>query len=163
MIPFVGNYVVFYVLSVYFKLFPATMSKALTMEILKVIVQTNGFLIGFSGIVFAQMFWAIHNQQNNIQMKILEFSPSQNIMRDTQKRFLAVLELERKLMIACMFIVVILFVISIFLSLIGMSQTEVLETLPTDPYLLYPFVSMSAGIVLFVTFMAQSNVSAWKT
>ncbi len=56
-----------YLLNSYFGLFPTTISATLTLEILKTLIQTNGFLIGFSGIVFAQMLWAMHNQQANIQ------------------------------------------------------------------------------------------------
>ena len=50
-------------LNSYFELFPTDISSSSIVEILKVVIQTNGFLIALGGIVFAQMFWAIHNDE----------------------------------------------------------------------------------------------------
>jgi hypothetical protein len=159
----IGEYIFVSAVDFYLKLFPKTISTALAMEILRTIIQTNGFLIGFSGIVFAQMFWAIHNQQSGIQMKIIENPVPQTSPQETpydvRRDYLTVLERKRTSMIISMFIVMNAFVISILLSLSGMSQIETLETIPTNPYITNPFWSMSIAIIIFVVFIAQSKMS----
>jgi len=163
----VGEYIFFSAVDYYFKLFPPTISRTLTMEILRTLIQTNGFLIGFGGIVFAQMFWAIHNQQSGIQMEILKASTAQtsaqtsteetsdDIRRDTLK----ILDRKRTLMIIFMLIVMNAFVISILLSLSSMSQTETLEAIAIDPYIRNPFLSMTVAIIIFAFVIAQSRMS----
>jgi hypothetical protein len=157
----IAEFVFLYALDSYFKLFPATISATLTVEILTIVIQANGFLLGFSGIVFAQMFWALHNQQCGIQMKIIEdpFIPLKEKAFDIREDYLTVLERKRRSMIIYMFAVMSIFVISILLSLSGMAQTEMLETLPTNPYLIYPFLSMVAGILLFFFSIVQSKIA----
>lgn len=163
----VGQYVFISAADYYFKLFPTTISRTLTMEILRTLIQTNGFLIGFSGIVFAQMFWAIHNQQSGIQMEILKAptaqisaqTSTQETSNDIRRDTLKILERKRTIMIIFMLVVMNAFVISILLSLSSMSQTETLEAIPIDPYVKIPFWSMSIAIIIFAFVIAQSKMS----
>jgi hypothetical protein len=159
-LPTIAILILFYLLDYYFKLFPTTISANLSLEILKILIQANGFLIGFAGIVFAQMFWAIHNQQGNIQKDILEnpFIPDEKKSFDIREDYLTAFEKKRGSMIRIMFIVLILFVISILLSLSGMAQTEMQPTLPTNPYLTNPFWLMTYGIFVFGFSIAQSKM-----
>ena len=152
--------VLFLLFDYYLKLFPTTISANLSLEIFKILIQANGFLIGFAGIVFAQMFWAIHNQQSNIQKDILEhpFTPDEKKTFDIREDYLTALERKRGSMIRIMFIVVILFVASIMLSLGGMAQTETQSTLPTSPNLTFPFWSMTYGIFVFGISITQSKM-----
>jgi hypothetical protein len=149
-----------YLLNVYFGLFPTTISATLSLEILKILIQADGFLIGFTGIVFAQMFWAIHNQQANIQKSILEqpFAPSEKVTSDIREYYLEAFERKRKSMIIVMFAIIMLFLISILLSVSGMAQTESNTTMPTNPTLTYPFWVMAYGILLFAFSLAQSKM-----
>lgn len=136
-------------------------SGTLTVEILTIVIQANGFLLGFSGIVFAQTFWALHNQQCSIQMKIIEnpFVQSKEREFDIRKEYLTILERKRKFMILYMFSVMSCFVISILLSLSGMAQTEAGEALSTNSYLKNPFLSMSLGILIFFISIIQSKIA----
>ena len=159
-LPTVAIVALFYLLDYYFKLFPTTISANLSLEIFKILIQANGFLIGFAGIVFAQMFWAIHNQQSNIQKDILEnpFTPDEKRAFDIREDYLTAFERKRGSMIRIMFVVVILFVVSILLSLGGMAQTETQPTLPTNPNLTNPFWCMTYGIFVFGVSIAQSKM-----
>ena len=159
-LPTIAILVLAYLLNSYFGLFPTTISATLSLEILKTLIQTDGFLIGFSGIVFAQMLWAIHNQQANIQKNILEhpFAPNEKMTFDIREDYLEAFERKRKLMIILMFSIIMLFLISILLSVSGMAQTETNTTMPTNPTLINPFWFMTYGIFLFAVSLAQSKM-----
>ena len=159
-LPTVAIIILFYLFDYYLKLFPTTISANLSLEIFKILIQANGFLIGFAGIVFAQMFWAIHNQQSNIQKDILEhpFTLDEKKTSDIREDYLTAFERKRGSMVRIMFIVLIFFVVSILLSLGGMAQTETQSTLPTNPNLTFPFWSMTYGIFVFGVSIAQSKM-----
>jgi hypothetical protein len=146
----------YFALSSYFDLFPTTISAPLLIEILKVIIQTNGFLIGLSGIVFAQMFWAIHNQMCSIQTQIL--GKEETKQTENLQVYLMKLDRKRTIMIFYMFGVIAFFVISILVSLSGMAQTETNQSLQSNPNLTIPFLFMTFGIVFFIIFISQSKM-----
>ena len=50
----------------YIKLFPTPIDTSLAIEILKVLIEVNGILIGLNGLVFAQMLSGIHSEKNLI-------------------------------------------------------------------------------------------------
>ena len=149
-----------YLLDIYLKLFPEKISAELTLEILKTLIQADGFLIGFSGIVFAQMFWAIHNQQAEVQKSILErpFVPTEKEAFDIREDYLTAFERKRKWMIILMFIVIVLFTVSILLSVSGMAQTETSTVLSTNPTITNPFWFMINGIIVFAGNIVQSKM-----
>jgi predicted nucleic acid-binding Zn ribbon protein len=159
-LPTIVIFVSMYLLISYFGLFPTAISATLSLEVLKTLIQTDGFLIGFSGIVFAQMLWAIHNQQANIQKSILEepFAPNERVTSDPREYYLEAFERKRKSMIILMFLVIALFLISILLSVNGMAQTEANTTMPTNPTLTNPFLFMAYGILLFAGSLTQSEM-----
>lgn len=163
------------ILSTYFSLFPEQVSGSLRLEILKTVTQANGFLIGFTGIVFAQMLWAINNQQCSIQTEMIRnegeqshvgytnISPSE-APADFRQRYVNVLEKKRRTMIYSMFLVIGLFVFSIAMSLSEMARTGAYGTdlsilTPTKPDLVRPVLSMILGILLFVFSIATSKLS----
>jgi hypothetical protein len=145
----------------YLNLFPKNISSPLMLEILKVVIQTNGFLIGLSGIVFAQMFWAIHNQMGNVQTSILNCK----IVTEKQEldNYILKLDTNRFRMIIFMFIVIAFFVLSILASLSGMAQTETNPSLPSYPNIAVPFLLMTFGVVTFMILIVQSKISGRET
>ena len=160
LLPSIIIFVSIYLLNIYFGLFPTTISATLSLEILKILIQTNGFLIGFSGIVFAQMFWAVHNQQANIQKDILEhpFVPHEKTVFDIREDYLEAFERKRKSLMIVMFSIITLFLVSILLSVSVMAQTETNTIIPTNPTFTNPFWFMVLGTLLFAVSLAQSKM-----
>lgn len=154
----VGLVVATHLISQYFAQFPEFISLDLEREILQTIIQANGFLIGFSGIVFGQMFWAINHQQNTIQVRILENpNTDQNILR----AYVLALDRKRRSMTLTMSFVIGLFLFSIASSLSGMARTESYTTglAPTIPDVSIPFIVMVAGVAFLVFSIATSKMS----
>ena len=157
----VGLVAVTHIISQYFAQFPEHISVSLELEILKTIIQANGFLIGFSGIVFGQMFWAINHQQNTIQISILENPNTDEADEDIRRDYLTVLDRKRRLMALVMSFVIGLFLLSIAFSLSAMARTEIYETglAPTIPEIANPFIFMVGGIAFLVYSIATSRMS----
>jgi O-antigen/teichoic acid export membrane protein len=155
-IPIIIAIVAFQALNSYINFFPKNLSDSIAIEIFKVLIQTNGFLIGFVGIVFAQLLWAIHNQQSNIQKSIIENPPKEKL--DPREDYLDIYERKRTRLILSMIFAVIPLLISILLSLSGLAQTDLPDPLRTDPYLIYPFWAMAYGIFIFIFSIVQSKM-----
>jgi len=155
-IPMIIVIVAFQALNSYINFFPKNLSDSIAIEIFKVLIQTNGFLVGFVGIVFAQLLWAVHNQQSNIQKSIIENPPKEKL--DPREDYLDIYERKRKTLMLSMIFAVIPLLISILLSLSGLAQTDLFDPLKTDPYLIYPFWAMAYGIFIFAMSIAQSKM-----
>ena len=150
-----------YLVNQFFAQFPETISANLDLEIMKTIIQTNGFLIGFSGVVFGQMFWAINHQQNTIQANILENPKLDQTSKDMRKDYVALLDKKRRSMAITMAFVIGLFVLSIVFSLSAIARTEfyATELVPTIPEISNPLFFMIGGIIFFVISIATSKLS----
>jgi hypothetical protein len=159
----VGVVALTYLVNQFFAQFPGKISASLDLEIMKTIIQTNGFLIGFSGVVFGQMFWAINHQQNTIQANILENPPSSadQTSKDMRKDYVALLDKKRRSMAITMSFVIGLFILSIAFSLSAMARTEFYGTdlVPTIPEISNPLFFMIGGIIFFVISIATSKLS----
>ena len=158
----------FAVIGMFLGLFPDQVSASLRLEILKTVIQTNGFLIGLTGIVFAQMFWAINNQQNALQIEIIKnpvgysnVTPEESRDRDIRERHVTALDKRRRDTSISMFVVIGAFMFSIAISLREMARTETYQSGLTlvNPDITTPIFSMIIGIVFFVVFMVGSKMS----
>lgn len=138
----------FLLLETYVGILPDTIGKELAKDILTTLVQTNGFLIAFVGVIFAQLLWAINNQQSNLENN--EFESLSEEQKETLAVKLAILDERRILALVLIVIVMSMFVSSILLSLSGIAKTEMLETLEKNPYLRLPIVTMVGSLFLFV-------------
>ena len=58
-----------YIVASYLTIFPSPVSPNIAVEILKAILQVNGFLIGFIGVIFAQLLRGLYSQQAAIQQE----------------------------------------------------------------------------------------------
>lgn len=147
----------------YFELFPTQINSDYALEILKTLIQSNGFLIGFVGIVFAQLLSTIHSQQSTIQQKMMERILEKQVDNSyVPEAYLEAFEKKRRSIIFSMFFTVILFLGSILLSVSGIAQIEPDSMLLTDPNILNPFYFMTYAIVLFVITIAQSKMDIRK-
>lgn len=160
--------VVVTVIGTFLGLFPDYVSDTLRLEILKTVIQTNGFLIGLTGIVFAQMFWAINNQQNALQIEIIKnptgytnITPEEPRNHDIRERHVTALDKKRRDTSISMFLVIGAFMFSIALSLREMARTETYQSALTlvKPDITVPIFSMIIGILFFVTFIVSSKMS----
>lgn len=130
-------------------------------DILKTIVQADGFLIGLSGVVFAQMLWAINHQQNTIQAELLK--KKKRLWGAIQIFYVNALDKKRRDMTIFMALVIGLFMISIALSLSAMARTELSAIeIHVDPDIRNPLLFMILGIAFFVVFIATSKMSLEK-
>jgi uncharacterized small protein (DUF1192 family) len=143
----------------YFELFPTEINSEFALEILKTLIQTNGFLIGFVGIVFAQLLSTIHSQQSTIQQKMMErVLEKQTDDYFVPEAYLEAFEKKRRSIILSMFFTIILLLGSILISVIGIAQIEPDSMLLTDPNILNPLYFMTYAIVLFAITIIQSKM-----
>lgn len=146
----------------YVNLFPAEIEKNLRVEIYKTIIQTNGFLIGLSGVVFAQMFWAIHSYQNSIQIMISDRPAGYNNIskKDSRADALTALNKKRTMMTVMLFVVIFLFLFSILSSISQLARTQIYSTdfSPVFPDLSYPLIFMVLAISMLSLFVANSKI-----
>ncbi len=156
-------WIAIFLMNRYFELFPTEINSEFALEILKTLIQSNGFLIGFVGIVFAQLLSTIHSQQSTIQQKMMErILEKQTEDSFVPEAYLEAFEKKRRSIIFSMFFTVILFLGSILLSVSGIAQIEPDSMLLTDPNILNPFYFMTYAIVLFVITIAQSKMDIRK-
>jgi len=92
--------------------FPQTMPPKTAFEILRMIVEVNGVLIGFSGIIFAQLLWALNSQQNIAYENLL-----QELSKGDLETYLKKFDDRRRDLIVYVFFTSVLFLGSIINSL----------------------------------------------
>jgi len=164
----VGSYLLFVFLDQYVGVFPKVIQTTIAIEIVRTIVQIDGVLIGFCGLVFAQLFWAIHSQQNVVYEETLTFkrtnpeNPDEPLKDKTfrEELFDRLKELEasrRSLTMNMLFAVVpLLLSILLALSKMGWSQSYP-EGYPTRLLLWDPIMWMWLGIGFFILFIIRSK------
>ena len=164
----IGSYLLIVFVDQYVGVFPKVVQTAIALEIAKAIVQVDGVLIGFCGLVFAQLFWAIHSQQNVVYEEILAFRRTnpENLDEPLRDKFfrkeldnrLKELEASRQSLIMNMLFAVVPFVLSILLALskMGWSQSYP-DGYPTRLLLWDPILWMWLGIGFFVLFIIRSK------
>jgi len=116
------------------QLFPIFVEASIAVEMLKVIVQVNGFLIGFCGLTFTQLFGAITRTLQGEQ-----------------------LEEKRRFLVSALIVTILFFTVSIFSSLESMAKT------PNVTFELFelfrrPFFFLLWGIFFF-TFSITIRIS----
>jgi uncharacterized membrane protein (DUF485 family) len=145
-----------YFLGQYLSLFPPIINASLEVEILKTIIQADGFLIGLSGVVFAQMFWAINHQQSTIQAELLR--KPKRLQDEIQAHYVKELDKKRGELALRMSLVILFFIVSIALSLSGMARTEMTTSVPSSN-ITNPFMAMILGIGIFMLSIYTSKMS----
>lgn len=152
------------ILSRYFGFFPWTLHGNIKLEILKTVVQADGFLIGLAGVVYAQMFWSINHQQNSLQIEIFQHPQPpfvQASASDIRKTYVVALDKKRRDMTIKMSGSVSLLLISIALSLSAMANIDLsnMQKVQTFPDVTTPIFLMIGGVVLLVISIATLRLS----
>jgi len=127
--------------------FPQTMPPKTAFEILRMIVEVNGVLIGFSGIIFAQLLWALNSQQNIAYENLL-----QELSKGDLETYLKKFDDRRRDLIVYVFFTSVLFLGSIINSLREMAIISRAEffgfrEVYTMNFLFWPIMLLIGGII----------------
>jgi hypothetical protein len=136
-------------------------------NILEIWITTNGVLIGFAGIIFAQLISSTMNQQNTLYEKIL-VEETHNIHRinNLEKR-LKSLEIRKIFLSLLTTSTLALFAYSILFSMQGIASNSLLKI--TDTYainslMFTPLLASVCGIsMLIIALVLPSKPSVGKT
>jgi len=141
----------------YFLSFPPSISPELAREMLKTILTVDGILIGFDGVVLAQLLWAIHSKGNIIYERIIEQIEEQETLHELKE---AVKRLGRKRLgvIASIFYSMMPLLASILLSLHRLPLAYGLEQVSPRTLLFDPLLGLIMGVILLVLVMLQTNL-----
>jgi hypothetical protein len=146
---------VFYVVFYYLQLFPEYLKIPAGDNLLQILITTNGVLLGFVGIVFAQLLSSASDQQNIIYQKVLETQEE-----TLQSKFVEVLNsLERKRIAVALSTVAsfISFTMSILVAVSILAKDSALQA--TDTFSVYglfygSLISMVMGITMVLLALA---------
>ncbi len=131
------------------QLFPEFMTVQTENGLLNTLIQVNGVLLGFVGIMFAQLLSSIMNQQNTLYQNILE-EPEKASHKTKYLIYLARRKLSLSITASATFVALVLSILS-SMVIIG----RISKFLPTDTYssfgtLFAPLLSAIMAIALLV-------------
>jgi hypothetical protein len=136
-------------------LFPSYVPISTANDLLGIIINTNGILLGFAGIIFAQLLSSIMDQQNVLFQSVLEKGDDQN---SNKKKTLDFLDNRKDSLAYSAGIIFLFLLMSIFISMSAIAKNA--KFLPTDTYstalilfgpILFLIISV---VVLLAVFMA---------
>jgi len=147
----------FITLVTYYLPFPSEIEPKTVSDILRTLVEIDGIFIGFSGIIFAQMFGSLMDQQNVFYSKLLD-SPSKKAK--VIEEYLDVLEKKKCDLAMAMTLDFIFLILSIFealrqIGIISRYITRGASIIHAWAYLQGTFIStcFSIGIILVSVLM----------
>jgi Na+/melibiose symporter-like transporter len=107
-------------------------------NLLQIWITTNGVLMGFVGIIFAQLISSTIDQQNTLYQRILEEELSNRHRTIQLKKKLNSLNLRKKLLSVCTMFSLMFFAYSILQSMQNLAKNSLLK--PTDTYAVTGFL-----------------------
>ena len=122
-------------------------------NLLQIWITTNGVLMGFVGIIFAQLISSTMDQQNTVYQRILEEELHNRCHSEQLKKRLNFLDNRRIALSLFTATTLILLAYSILLSMQGLAKNSLLK--PTDTFavsgfMLGPLLSSVLGIGLLI-------------
>jgi len=134
-------------------LFPEYILIATENDLLKIMIEADGILLGFVGIIFAQLFSSILDQQNVLYQSILDKGDKTG----DKKKSIDFLDYRRNSLAFIIAFTFLFLLLSIFGAMVNIAKNS--QNLPTDTFsssiLFVPLVFMVVGIVLLmVAFVA---------
>lgn len=118
-------------------------------ELLKIMIETNGILLGFVGIIFAQMLSSVMSQQTTLYNKIIE-NPEKATNSKESLKYLTLRKNGLSLIAVPTFLVLML---SIFVSMANIarnSQFKPTDTWGTFGFLFGPLLLTMIAMVLLI-------------
>ena len=122
-------------------------------NLLQIWITTNGVIMGFAGIIFAQLISSTMDQQNTLYQRILEEELTNRYHTEQLKNRLCYLGARRNALVLCTTGTLPLIAYSILLSMQGLAKNSLLS--PTDTYavngfMFGPLLSSVCGIGLLI-------------
>lgn len=146
-----------WVIETYFLSFPTSISSELAKEMLKAILTIDGILIGFYGVVLAQLLWAIHSKGNIIYQTIIEKRNEKETLHELKKEIKR-LSRTRLSVIILIFITMMPLLASILLSLNRMPLAYGIAEVSPRELLYDPISGLLTGILTLVYVMLYTNL-----
>ena len=140
---------VFFVSFSIIDVFPDYVTISTADSLLEIMIQTNGILLGFVGIIFAQMLSSVMSQQTTLYNKIIE-NPENATNVEESLKYLTLRQNGLSLIAVPTFLVLML---SIFVSMANIarnSQFEPTNTWATFGFLFGPLLLTMVAILLLI-------------
>jgi len=131
---------------------PYTKSQTVS-DILRSLVEVDGILLGFVGIVFAQMFGSLMDQQNIVYDKLLDEPDRSSERSKAREKYLEVFEEKRNNLVFAMLFTFLLLVWSVFDSLkqiADSSMSDPTASIFTWGYIQTPILLTIGGIAVLL-------------
>jgi H+/gluconate symporter-like permease len=135
------------------KYFPPYTKPQTVSDILRALVEVDGILLGFVGIVFAQMFGSLMDQQNIVYNKLLDELERESASANAREEYLEAFEEKRNNLAFAMLLTFGLLVLSIFESLkqiAAMSLQDATAYIFTWTYLQNPMTFTLGGVAVLL-------------
>lgn len=133
--------------------FPAYTKAQTVSDILRSLVEVDGILLGFVGIVFAQMFGSLMDQENIVYEKLLDETDRDSKRFKAREKYLEVIEGKRTNIVFSMLFTFLLLVWSVFESLKQIADSSVSDpsaTIFTWRYIQTPMLLTIGGIAVLL-------------
>jgi len=133
--------------------FPVDTKAQTVSDILRSLVEVDGILLGFVGIVFAQMFGSLMDQQNTVYDKLLDETDRSSERSKAREKYLEVFDEKRSNLVFAIFFTFVLLMGSIFVSLkqiADSSMSDPTATIFTWRYIETPMLLTIGGIAVLL-------------
>lgn len=144
----------------YLTLYPSSINIGIAHEMLGSILTVDGILIGFNGVVLAQLLWAIHSKGNLIYEQMIK-NRDQNYVVENLNEELNQLGRQRTVVISLMFYALMPILASFLLCLMKLPLTVASlgnQTISTRMVLYDPLAAMITGILLLAVVSLMANL-----
>jgi len=131
---------------------PYTKSQTVS-DILRSLVEVDGILLGFVGIVFAQMFGSLMDQQNTVYDKLLDETDRSSERSKAREKYLEVFEEKRNNLVFATLFTFLLLVWSVFESLKQVADSSLSDptaNIFTWGYIQTPMLLTIGGIAVLL-------------
>jgi hypothetical protein len=154
-------FIIYFVLELYFNLFPPTISKELAHEIIGWILTIDGILLGFYGVILAQFLWAIHSKGNLIYEQMITNRADNDVIGHLNEE-LTRLGRHRLATVIGMFYAAMPILASFLFCLIKLPLTEESrignDVIAVRTVLYDPVATLIVGVVLLVVISLMTNL-----
>jgi hypothetical protein len=141
----------------YFLSFPPNLSPDLAREMLKAILTIDGILIGFFGVVLAQLLWAVHSKGNVIYEQMLAYKEDATAIRELNDE-VEILARTKRVIIVSFFYSMMPLLASILLCLSKLPLIDNMEPVSPRRLLFDPLLALIVGIILLAIITFQVDL-----
>lgn len=146
-----------YIFESYIISFPTSISPDMAKDLLKAILTIDGILIGFYGVVLAQLLWAVHSKGNVIYEQMIAHRENSALLEELSNEVKR-LARSKRVVIGYFFFSMMPLLASILLSLNRLPLVESVEPIPSRTLLFDPLLALIVGIVLLAVSMFQLDL-----